>query len=145
MNLHWPLLVHEKLATIVTFVFSQVPLSQMRKERFRGSWRFLDKFLHEIPEREATKALMELALYFRTLDDEQGLTSLWKQIGEPMVGTLHFRNGESRPLSPRELANKVIHAKTIDWDVSSDPPKIICKARDAERWLRAEVDLVQLG
>jgi hypothetical protein len=37
---------------------------------------------------------MELALYFRTLDDEQGLTSLWKQIGEPMVGTLHFRNGE---------------------------------------------------
>ena len=50
----------------MTFAFSQARLSQIRNERFQGSWRFLDKFLHDIPEREATKALMDMALYFRT-------------------------------------------------------------------------------
>lgn len=70
MSLDWAQLVHEKLATIVSFAYSQAPLDLMRRAKFKGEWRFLDTFLHEIPQTEATKALMELALYFRTLDDD---------------------------------------------------------------------------
>jgi hypothetical protein len=92
MTLHWARLIHEKLAVISTFAYSQVPFANLRSAKFHGEWGSLDKFLHEIPENEATKALIELALWFRTLDDEQGLTQYWKRgEGAPKVGLLHLR------------------------------------------------------
>ena len=141
--LHWARLVHEKLATIATFAYSQKALADMRDEHFVGEWKFLNKVIHEIPEEEATKACLEFALYMRALDDEQRLTDFWKETERvPNVGALYLKNGKTEPLSPREMTNKIIHAERIEWGVAGDP-KIICtpRERDNERWLRADIDV----
>jgi hypothetical protein len=143
MSLRWAKLIHEKLAVIAPFAYSQEPLMKMRDTKFVGGWRSLDKFLHEIPEYEATKALIELALYFRTLDDYQGFTRYWKQAQAGKVGLLHFKDGKTEPLSPREMSNKIIHAQSIGWDITAEP-KFICVGRDKEAWTRAEIDVADL-
>jgi hypothetical protein len=97
--------------------------------------------MHEIPQQEATKAAMELALYFRALDDEQELTRYWKRSQGPSVGTLYLKDGTTEPITPREMSNKIIHAERIEWRVLSAPPTIICTGRDKERWARAEIDV----
>jgi hypothetical protein len=90
---------------------------------------------------------MELALYFRTLDDKENLTAEWKQMGEPSVGTLFLRNGTTEPLSPREMSNKIIHAVSVDWSFLPEPV-IKCTGGAAEKWLYAEIvvsNLIGLG
>ena len=145
MSLHWAQLVHEKLAVIATFAFSQVPLQTIRTKYFVGSWPFLDKIVHDLPYEDATKALMELALYFRALDDKEGLTGYWKKVGtHPAVGTLTLRDGKTQPLSPREMSNKIIHAKKIDWDFPKEEPWIICTGEDKEKWVTATINVKDL-
>jgi hypothetical protein len=143
MSLHWAALVHEKVAIIAAFAYSQVPLTQLRRERFQGGWRFLEKVIFDLPRRTATQACMDLALYFRVLDDDEGLTDYWKQLKEPRVGTLFLKDGATEPLSPREMSNKIIHAERIEWELSAEP-KVICIGRDKERWVRAEIEVESL-
>ena len=141
MSLHWARLVHEKLAVIATFAYSQTALKAEIEKHFRGEWKFLHKIIYELPHEEATKALIELALYFRPLDDEQDLTGFWKQVGVSVVGSLVLKNGEIQSLSPREMSNKIIHAEEIKWDFSEEQPRIICTGRNKEEWLRAIIDV----
>ncbi len=141
--LPWSTLVHQKLATIATFAYSQPALAKMREEHFVGEWKFLNKVIHEIPSHEAKKACLEFALYLRSLDDEQRLTGIWKRIKQaPKVGILHLKSGKTEPLSPREMSNKLIHAEEIKWDFSAEP-KINCVAWESEneKWVRAEIDV----
>jgi len=67
--------------------------------------------------------MIELVLLFRTLDDHEDLDdgSLGSQFG-----TLYLKNGNIKPLSIRDVANKTIHAKTIEW-VFDDPKKPVLK------------------
>jgi hypothetical protein len=129
---------------IATFAYSQIALAKMRNEHFEGEWKFLTKVLHDIPRHEATKASLEFALYLRGLDDQEGLTCLWKQTKVLFVGVLHLKSGQTEPLSPREMTNKIIHAERIEWDFS-DEPKIVCIAWKSEKmnkpWVRAEIDV----
>jgi hypothetical protein len=77
--LHWARLVHENLAVIATFAYSQAPIDAESNKHFHGgraAFKFLHKITYEIPYERSIKALMELALYFRTLDDEQKLTGM---------------------------------------------------------------------
>lgn len=140
--LPWSALVHQKLATIATFAYSQIALAKMRDEHFVGEWKFLRKVVHDIPSHEAKKACLEFALYLRGLDDQQGLTDFWKQTKVPVVGVIHFKNGRTEPLTPREMSNKIIHAQRIEWDFSSEP-KIVCMAweKENDKWVRAEIDV----
>jgi hypothetical protein len=139
MSLYWEGLFHERLAVIATFAYSQVPLAKLRGGL--GSSRFFEKIIHEIPHQTATQATVDLALYFRGLDDEQHLTDYWEDIKkEVTVGRLWLKDGKTKPLSPREMCNKIIHGERIEWDLSSHP-KIICIARDKEYWSRAEIEL----
>lgn len=142
MSLHWARLVHEKLAVIATFVHSYAPL-QAEREHFNGEWKFLNKITFELPRQRATHALIDFALYFRALDDEEDLTGYWKQTSVPSVGTLIFKDGETKPLSPREMSNKIIHAEAIEWDFS-EQPKIVCTGRDKEAWVRANINVRRL-
>jgi len=111
------------------------------EKHFKGKWKFLHKIIYELPHEEATKALVELALYFRALDDEQDLTGFWKQVGVSVVGSLVLKNGDIQSLSPREMSNKIIHAEEIKWDFSEEQPRIICTGRNKEEWLRAIIDV----
>jgi hypothetical protein len=140
--LHWSALVHQKLAVIATFAYSQTALAKMRDEHFKGEWKFLNKVIHEIPVNEATKACLEFALYLRALDEQEGLTDFWKQTNVPVVGVLYLKTGETQPLSPREMSNKIIHAESIAWGFAGEP-KIICTAweKENEKWVRADIDV----
>jgi hypothetical protein len=141
MTLHWALLVHEKLAVIATFAYSQVPLQRDIEKRYIGEKKFLNKIAFELPGQQVTQALMDFALYFRTLDEEQGLTDFLNKRDNPEVGTLVLKTGDTKPLSPREMANKIIHAEKIQWDFTELPPKIVCTARDNEQWLHATIEV----
>jgi hypothetical protein len=88
--------------------------------------------------------LVDFALYFRALDDQQGHPHIWKYSEQlPIVGLLLMKDGKTKPLRPRKMSNTVIHAENIEWDLSSDP-KIICKGRDKEEWSRSEIEIKML-
>jgi hypothetical protein len=140
VTLHLARLVHEKLAVIATFAYAQAPLKAAIENHLSGQWRFLHKITSELPRAQANQAVMDFALYFRALDDEANLSFIWKQRGMPEVGTLLLKQGGTEPLSPREMCNRIIHAKKIDW-VFSKQPRIVCTGRDEERWLRAIIEV----
>jgi hypothetical protein len=134
MSLQWASVVHEKLAIIASFAYSQTPLANMRY-RFRGEWKSLEKIIHAIPRRTATQAVVDLGFYFRALDKQESFTDY--------VGMLYMKHGNNERLSARELSNKIIHAAHIEWELSNEP-KIICVGRDKEAWSRAEIDVESL-
>jgi hypothetical protein len=115
----------------------------MVESSFKGEWKYLNKALFEIPAQQAEKACVELALFLRTLDDEDEISDYHKATGRvPECGKVFFRDGSTEVLTFREVTNKIIHSGTIKWDLLKDPPILICRGRDQERWIRAEVDLI---
>jgi hypothetical protein len=85
--------------------------------------------------------MSELALLFRTLDDHEDIDD--GSLGDTF-GKLYLKNGKVMPLSIREVANKTIHAKTIEW-IFDNPKNPILKttAHDntREKWTHAEIDI----
>ena len=143
MSLPWTQLIHEKLAVIATFAYAQSPLEADIEKHFIGQWKFLHKITYERPRAQAIQAVIDFALYFRTLDDEQDMTGFWKQTGMPTVGTLVLNDGSTQSLPPREMTNKIIHAEKIEWDFS-EQPKIVCTGRDKEQWQHAIIEVRRL-
>lgn len=142
-------LVHENLSIVMSFAYSRRPLIELIEKRFMGEWKYLEKAIFEIGEEKANRAITELAVLLRILDDEERITDYDKQVGMNWsCGRLILENGEVRALPFREFSNKVIHAKTFKWDFSeNERPKLICYARDDDtrKWNSAEVDLVALA
>jgi hypothetical protein len=142
-------LVHENLSTVMSFAYSRRPLIELIGTKFLGEWKYLGKAIFEISEEKANRAITELAVLLRILDDEEKITDYHKQIGKNWsCGRLILENGEVIELSFREFSNKIIHAKTFAWDFpEGEPPKLTCYARDdeARKWNKAEVDLVGLA
>lgn len=46
--------LHENMATILTFAFSQWPIRRLINERFQG-WKYMEAFAFDVPERNATR------------------------------------------------------------------------------------------
>jgi hypothetical protein len=138
-------LIHEKLSIIMTFAFSRGPLETLM-DRFMGEWKYLRKALFEVSQVRAEHACLELALFLRLLDDEEGLSAYLKETGEPDLGSYTRTDGSTAPLKLRQVANKIIHSAGLEWDFK-DPsnPILISHPREAERWKRAEIDLVGLA
>jgi hypothetical protein len=88
---------------------------------------------------------------FRALDDVLEITRHPYVTGHPygarhpvgyVYGRLHRLDGTVEPLPLREVLNKIIHAKSFEWDFGNPrEPLIICHAAEADhlRWTRAEV------
>ena len=133
----------------MNFAFSRKPLTNLIENNFIGEWKYLWKALFDISEEKANRAIVELAVLLRILDDEEKITDYHKQVDSKLnCGELILENGETTNLTFRELANKVIHSETFKWDFPENkPPKLICYARNDEvrKWVRAEVDLVGLS
>jgi len=142
-------LVHENLSTVMSFAYSRRPLIELIEKNFVGEWKYLGKAIFDIGEEKANRAITELAVLLRILDDEQRITDDYKQTGRTWsCGRLILENGEVSELSFREFSNKIIHSKTFSWDFSvGKPPLLICYARDDDnrKWNSAEVDLVSLA
>jgi hypothetical protein len=132
----------ESLSIVMTYAFSQKVLATYYKEKVRGRSKALERAFFELPELRATRAVIELAVMFRALDDAQDIASCIK--GD--FGQLYDRDGKTVPLPIREVMNKIIHAESIQW-VFNDPnnPLMVCNAPPEQverfKWTKAEVPL----
>ena len=94
----------------------------------------------------AEKACLELAIFLRYLDDEEGLSKYVHERTNFNFGRLALRDGKEEELKLRDVANKIIHAAAFQWDFSNPQrPQLVCVSRDEEKWLRAHVDIVSLA
>ena len=139
-------LIHENLALVMNFCFARGPLAALFAEKFKGEWKYLQKPLFEISEQRANKAALELAVYIRLLDDRDDISGYLKQTSDWSFGKLIIEGKPDQPLRMRDVANKTIHACTLEWDLSKPGnPILVCISQEKEKWLRAEVDVVTLA
>ena len=146
-------LLHDNMAIVITFVFSQAPIRRLIKERYMGYPKRLEDFSFEVPRRNATRACLEIAVLFRLIDDRWKIVNYLRQVNQASLscfGVVHRTDGTTELLTLRELTNKIIHAADLSWDLSDEQaPKLICTApddqKDKYKWIRAEVDIVNLA
>ncbi|MDA8351247.1 MAG: hypothetical protein M0038_21075 [Pseudomonadota bacterium] len=148
-SLHATRLAHEHIGTIMTFVYSRRPLGQLVEDKFRGEWKYLWRALFEIPEERAERALLELGLYIRIIDDGEGRVLSSQLYGDRVAfGEIIGTDGSRTPLRIREVANKIIHAERYKWNVAADSgPTAVCIASQDEcrKWSSASINLVALA
>ena len=139
-------LIHENLSIILTFAFSRPALAALR-ERFLGSWKYLDKLIFDISELRAVKVCIELATFIRALDDEQNVGQELKELDDSSFGRVLKADQPDERLYLRDLTNKIIHANSFEWDFTvPDAPTLVCISNgDPKRWYKAEVELVKLA
>ena len=142
-------LVHEYYGAIMAFAYSRAPLKRLVDEKFLGEWKYLHKSLFEIPEQAATRALIELGLYIRIIDDDEGKISSSLRKGDT-YGEVERSDGSRGPLSYREVTNKIIHAVNYRWNFpDGQSPSVTCIAAKDEGarhdWVSATIDLGALG
>jgi len=140
--------IHEDLSIVMCYCYSQGPLSEMMEQEFSGEWKFLRKTLFESSALRAERALLELALLLRMVDDEEKISEYDKTTSNVRsCGKLIMRDGSVEPLPFREVANKVIHSvEAVEWRYSPTlDHQVICKAGPGEKWVRAEIGLVDLS
>jgi len=119
----------------------------MVKGKFAGSWKYLHKVLFEISQERAEKACLELALFLRMVDDEEGLSDYFTKVNSvPECGKLIMKDGSEKPLAFRDVSNKVIHSSQLEWNFTKNTdPVLVCHSRHKEMWARAEVDVIALA
>jgi hypothetical protein len=140
-------LVHENLSIIMDFCFSRIPLINMVNSEFVGEWKYLRKSLFTLSQERADKAAIELALFLRLLDDREGISGYLNQTQQDRdFGRIIFKDKPEQSLKLRNVANKIIHASELRWDVSiTDKPVLICISQYKEKWESAEIDVISLA
>ena len=139
-------LIHENLSIILTFAFSRPSLSLLRENKFCGEWKFLDRALFTVSEQRAERACPEIAMFIRLLDDDENISGFLRQAGSHRFGYIMKKDQPDESLYLRDLTNKIIHARHLEWDFSvPDDPIIVCISRQPERWLKAEAKVVVLA
>lgn len=130
------------------FCLSREKTHYALEHTFKGEWKYLRKVVYDRAEQQATRAVIELALFLRILDDDNGFSKReWKHM--PDCGTLVMKNGITKDVTPREVANKIIHAKSYEWKEATKEisfgPLLACYGRDDEKWERAEIQIFALA
>ncbi len=89
-------LTHENLSIIVDFCFSRAAVGEMMQS-FLGERKYLRKTVYEVSETRAEKAILELALFLRMLDDREGLSEYLRQTKSNIrYGRLHMSGGAEK-------------------------------------------------
>jgi hypothetical protein len=112
-------LIRENLSILMTFAFSRAPLYDLITNSFVGEWKNLQETVFSMAEQRAEKACLELAIFLRYLDDEEGLSKYVDGRMNFQFGRLHLREGIEQELKLRDVANKIIHAAGFEWDTSN--------------------------
>jgi hypothetical protein len=142
-------LIHEHYGTIMAYAYSRTPLSQLVRDRFEGEWKYLHRAIFELPEERAGRALVELALYVRLVDDDEERAISKLRDGQTSGEVV--RTDDSREtLAYREVSNKIIHAERYEWNLAADSePTVTCIAGKDEgarhKWTSATISLIALG
>jgi hypothetical protein len=146
-------IIHDNLGIVLTYAFSKRALGDYRGWLRAHRWDVSDRVLFDLPEQRATRAIIELAVMFRALDDVGEITKHDYVATHPYVvyhdtghvyGKLYGLDGAAEALPLREVPNKIIHASNIEWSFSNpEEPLIICHAPESQtrryKWTRAEV------
>jgi len=139
-------LVHENLSIVMDFCFSRRPIDQLVSTKFQGEWKYLRKALFSMSEQRAEKAALELAVFMRLLDDRDDISGYLNQTSTWSFGRLIIEGKPDQTLKMRDVANKIIHAAELKWDLSNaDNPILVCVSQKKDKWLRAEVEVVALA
>jgi hypothetical protein len=64
----------ENFSIVMTYALSQEALVNFYNAHFKGNFEFLQRAFSETPQRKAIRALIELAIMYRALDDAQDIT-----------------------------------------------------------------------
>jgi hypothetical protein len=107
-------LIHENFSIVMAFAFSQPSIRTLLDNRFHGRWRYLRRSLHGLAETRADRALLELAIQVRALDDAAGLSHSLP------FGKVTQSDGSATELYLRDMTNKIMHASRFEW-VFTDP------------------------
>ena len=136
----------ENFSIVMTFVFSREALQDFHRANFRDHHEFLFRAFGVTPQQKATRALLELAVLYRALDDTQDIISTIDPENTGRWGELYTTDGKVERLSLRELMNKIIHAEEIGWLALQDP-QIACYAakNKKERWTNAKIPVSALA
>lgn len=139
-------LVQENLSIVMMHSFSRMPLEKLLQQKFIGDWKRLRRMVFESSEQRAVKACLELAIFLRALDDEQKISDYLAKTSGRTFGRVNKKGNSMEPLKLREVANKIIHASSFEWDFSiENRPLLICLPRDNQKWIRAEINIVLLA
>jgi hypothetical protein len=139
-------LLHDNFSVIMTFAFSRPVLVKCLNDRFKGEWKYLWKACYEISEQRANRALLELALQLRLIDDKENLSSYFKQTNRQPLGRIIKKEGVDEELHFRDLTNRILHSSGIEWSFDDpDNPVLICHSDEPERWVKAEIPLLNLA
>jgi hypothetical protein len=104
-------ILHENMATIVTFAFSYWPIRRLLDERFAGYWKYVEEFAFGVPERNATRACLEIAVLLRLIEEPPEYQK-WS------FGTIYHTDGTTTPLCLKERAKARAAygaAAELDW------------------------------
>src|SRR5882724_1066914 len=121
-------LIHENFATVLMYSFAQPVATKWFDSRFYGSWEPLRHSLFDMQERRADRALLELAIQLRALDDEESMADYLKRISAHPLGSVTQGDGSSTDLHFRDMTNKIMHASGFAWiSADLDNPKVVCQ------------------
>ena len=135
----------ENFATVLMFAFGQPAVGLVINEQFIGEWKFLNKLIYETSERRADRALLEMAVQLRALDDLNDLNSSYQHQKTPALGKVVQADGSETEMFFRDMTNKVMHANGFSWELADlKAPKIVCLSADGTRWKEGHIDLVTL-
>ena len=139
-------LVHENLSIVMDFCFSRNPIEQLVNTKFQGEWKYFRKALFSVSEQRVGKAVLELALFMRILDDRDNITEYLNQTNTWNFGRFVIEGKPDKTMKMRDVANKIIHSSTLEWNTANlEKPILVCISQEKEKWLRAEVDVVTLA
>jgi len=76
-------IIHDNLGVVLTYAFSKPALDEYRGWLIENRWHVADRVLFEWPKQRATRAIIELAVMFRALDDAREITKDDYVVGHP--------------------------------------------------------------
>jgi hypothetical protein len=143
--------INEHIATIMAFTCSRKRLAVLVESDPGTDWSYLKPVFFEVAKRQAERALLELGLYLRIVDDSgDRFLSGYKSKEGASFGVVVMRDGSRKALSFREAPNKIIHAASYRWEAlaESGNPVVTCLAGTPQdgrdNWVEASIDLIPL-
>ena len=131
--------------TVLLFAFGRPAAGLVINEQFKGEWKNLHKLVYEVSEQRADRALLEMAVQLRALDDLNDLNNSYQQQKMPPLGMVVQGDGSTTELYFRDMTNKIMHAGGFSWELADvKAPVIVCLSNDGARWKEAHINLVAL-
>ena len=144
-RLPYSTLIHENFSLVITYAFSKVTLEKWLDRKFHGEWKYLRRICFDVSEERVNRALLELAILLRLLDDKENISEYYKSSDQTPLGKVVQKDGTEEPLFFRDMTNKILHSSGFSWDFS-DPDNPILKCHsDEPKWREAEVYMIQLA